>query len=285
MKNVRVRWKKVQKTFLLTVIGVGCIVSFLFIWKANADKHIYEVPDYDKVDLTEILEDKALTEEDFQFLFMQTGLARTELEELLADGKEELIYSIQDRFFAEPEVSCEQNSIISWEEWIANEEDRITFTDLEDGDILITPCSHTFGWRNGHSAIVVDAKAGETLESVVLGKKSSVQSLTKWEKYPCVMVFRLKGVSEEIRKEIAKNAKENLCGIDYGFDMGFLTPKYETELSERTHCAHLIWQTYRSLGYDLDSDKGRIVTPKDLAGSSLLEPVQVVGVNPQNLWK
>ena len=156
---------------------------------------------------------------------------------------------------------------------------------LEDGDILITPCSHSFGWRNGHAAIVVDAENGETLESVVLGTKSSLQSLEKWELYPCVMVFRLKGVSEEIRCEIAQNAKENLCNIDYGLEMGFLFPAYGAEMTEKTHCAHLVWYAYRSYGYDLDADGGRIVTPKDLSESPLLEPVQVVGANPMELWE
>lgn len=285
MSSFRIIWKKVQKVLIWISIGVGCAFLCLFIWKRNADKHIYEVPDYQKVDLSELLNSKELSQEDYRFLFMQTGLSENALKKLLAEGKEEQIYCIQNRLFKETNPVCEKNSIISWEEWNEREEDWITFAELEDGDILITPCSHSFGWRNGHAAIVVDAENGETLESVVLGTKSSVQSLEKWEMYPCVMVFRLKGVSEEIRREIAQNAKENLCDIDYGLEMGFLFPAYGAEMTEKTHCAHLVWYAYRSYGYDLDGDGGRIVTPKDLSESPLLEPVQVVGVNPMEFWE
>lgn len=285
MNDSRTKRKKVQKILMWIFSGIFCIFLCLYIWKIHADKHIYEVPDYQKKDLSEVLNKNKLSKEEYQFLFMQTGLSEIAVDKLLAEGEQEIIYRIQDRFFAEPVPDCQQNSIISWEEWNQNEEDRIIFGDLQDGDILITPCSHTFGWRNGHAAIVVDAKEGKTLESVVLGSKSSVQTVKKWEMYPCVMVFRLKGVSEEERKEIAQKAEENLYGIDYGFDMGFLTPKYEADILERTHCAHLVWHAYRAMGYDLDSDEGTIVTPKDLSGSLLLEPVQVVGVNPVELWE
>ena len=278
-------WKKVQKVLVWTGIGACCIFLCLFLWKENADKHIYEVPDYQKADLEELLNKKELSEEDYRFLFMQTGLSEAEVKKLLEEGKKAQIYRIQDRLFKETSPVCEKNSIISWEEWNEKEEDWITFADLEEGDILITPCSHSFGWRNGHAALVVDAENGETLESLVLGMKSSLQSVEKWEMYPCVMVFRLKGVSEEIRSEIARNAKENLCDIDYGLEAGILFPAYGEEVTEKTHCAHLVWYAYRSYGYDLDGDGGRIVTPKDLAESPLLEIVQVVGVNPMKLWE
>lgn len=285
MNGSRLAWKKVQKVLVWTGIGACCIFLCLFLWKENADKHIYEVPDYQKADLEELLNKKELSEEDYRFLFMQTGLSEAAMKKLLEEGNEEKIYRIQNRLFKETSPVCEKNSIISWEEWNEREEDWITFAGLEDGDILITPCSHSFGWRNGHAAIVVDAENGETLESLVLGMKSSLQSVEKWEMYPCVMVFRLKGVSEEIRSEIARNAKENLCNIDYGLETGILFPAYGEEVTEKTHCAHLVWYAYRSYGYDLDSDGGRIVTPKDLTESPLLEPMQVVGVNPRELWE
>lgn len=285
MNSFLMVWKKMQKVLIWIMIGACCIFLCLYLWKRNADKHIYEAPDYYKADLRELLSHKELSQEDYTFLFWQTGLPEKTLKKMIAEGKEEMIYRIQDRFFVKSVPVCAKNSVISWEEWNAEEEDKIIFADLEDGDILITPCSHTFGWRNGHAAIVVDAKEGETLESVVLGTKSSLQYLDKWEMYPCVMVFRLKGVSEEIRAQIAQSAKENLCGIDYGLEMGFLFPAYGTEMTAKTHCAHLVWYAYRSFGYDLDSDGGRIVTPKDISKSPFLELVQVVGADPEKLWK
>ena len=284
MKKLNAKTKKVQR-ILIIFIGISCIFLCLFLWKLHADKHIYELPNYDKTDISMILEKYRLINNDFKNIYLQTGLSEMTIKKLLEKGNEELIYDIQDRFFLKTEPECMQNSIISWEEWNKNETERIIFADFEDGDILITPCSHTFGWRNGHAAIVVDAEKKQTLESVVLGEKSAIQSIKKWEKYPCVMVLRLKGISKEERMKIAQNAKTSLTGVDYGFDMGFLTPKYKMELLERTHCAHLVWYAFRHFGYDLDSDGGIIVTPKDLANSPLLEVVQVVGLNPLELWE
>lgn len=279
-KGIPMVKKKVRRILAGTLLGIGCTFLILKIWRDSAEKHVYEEPDYYKEDLTEILAEPSLSDEDYYFLFMQTGLSKDVLKMLLAEGKEEKIHEIQDRFFKSPAFSCERNSIISWEEWITEEDDKIVFAGLEDGDILITPCSHTMGWRNGHAAIVTDAKKGETLESVVLGEESSIQSLEKWEEYPCVMVFRLKGVSAKIRESIAGMAVKRLLGIPYGITQGVFTSKYGEDNVVRIHCSHLVWEAYRYYGYDLDGDGGVIVTPKDIAESPLLEPVQIVGVKP-----
>ena len=50
-----------------------------------------------------------------------------------------------------------------------------------------------------------------------------------------------------------------------------------------TQSAHMIWSCYRALGYDLDSDGGRLVTPRDLLDSPLLEVVQIYGIEPKSL--
>lgn len=278
MQISRKKRNKVQTVWKRIVFGIVCTFLCLNLWQLYADRHVYETPDYQKEDIHNILNKKEFSEEDYQFLFRQTGLSKAALETMLTKEGQEEIYRIQERFFMEPEISCERNSIISREEWVTKEESRIIFADLEDGDILITPCSHTYGWRNGHAAIVVDAEKGETLESVVLGSKSSIQSLDKWTYYPCVMVFRLKDVSKGVRKEIAQKAKEKLLGVDYGITVGVFSPKYEKPGKvKKTNCAHLVWEAYRFWGYDLDSNGGAVVTPEDIAESSLLEPVQVVG--------
>ena len=45
-----------------------------------------------------------------------------------------------------------------------------------------------------------------------------------------------------------------------------------------------MWQAYFNFGYDLDSNGGAIVVPKDIATSPLLEVVQVYGFDPDRLW-
>lgn len=276
--------KKVRTVWKWMLFGTVCIFLCLNMWRYMADRHVYQVPDYPKEDLQNILNKNEFSEEDYDFLFWQTGLSKVALKTMLTEENHEKIIRIQERFFSSPEVECEKNSIVSWEEWIRGEENRILFADLEDGDILITPCSHTYGWRNGHAALVVDAEEGETLESVVLGKKSSIQSLKKWEYYPCVLVLRLKDVPKGIRQEIAENARKQLKGVDYGLTEGVFSPKFEAQGEvEKTNCSHLVWEAYRFYGYDLDSNGGAVVTPEDIAKSELLEPVQIVGVNPEAL--
>ena len=47
---------------------------------------------------------------------------------------------------------------------------------------------------------------------------------------------------------------------------------------EGTHCAHLVWYAYNRFGYDVDSDGGVIVTPRDIFESPVWEVVQVYGM-------
>ena len=58
----------------------------------------------------------------------------------------------------------------------------------------------------------------------------------------------------------------------------------DTSLLGGTQCAHLIWSAFAAAGYDIDSDGGWLVTPRDLARSPLLEVVQVYGVDPRKPW-
>ncbi len=48
-----------------------------------------------------------------------------------------------------------------------------------------------------------------------------------------------------------------------------------------SHCSHIVWQAYMAAGCDIDSDKGFVVTPKDIAMSDELKIVQIFGINPK----
>lgn len=197
-------------------------------------------------------------------------------------------------------------------------DDTGMFPELEDGDILITFNSHFFGWRNGHAAIVVDAEAGRTLEALMLGRDSAILSVDDWMDRPSFAVLRLSGASKEERAQIAEYAERELVQLPYRLSAGIWeaeaydageydagacdtgecnteacdTRAYETraecaetdggaaELSG-TQCAHLIWYAYEQFGYDLDSDGGLLVTPRDLYESPLLEVVQIYGMDPR----
>lgn len=280
--------KKVKRIFNITVVSLLILMLGLEIWTSSAESAARWTPDYSRVDLMPILMKQERDEQDYRILLQQTGLHQHTVDELITDHQTDTIVRLQDYFFASPSIRCKKNSPISREEFVVDEDGYKAFATeivpLEAGDILLTLCSHTFGWRNGHAAIVVDGDKGITLESVVLGQDSCTQPVSKWQKYASFMVFRLKDASQEERAAIAETALEKLNGIPYGFSMGLWTPKHPEDKVELTHCAHLVWEAFLQFGYDLDSDGGRIVTPKDIANSPLLELRQVYGMDPQELW-
>ncbi len=271
--------------FIIFVTG-AMAVSIVLI---EADAHIY--PNYPRVHLEAILAKPTFSGEDYKTLFHQTGLGRPAIDELRQNSRNwaQRILQFQEYFFAEIEYVCEYNSPISKEESIVDESGNYIFgtelAPLHEGYILVTKSSHTYGWRNGHSALVVDAAQGKTLESAVLGSNSIIQGIDKWPNYPNFILLRPKDCSYEEMKEIADTAVGVLLDIPYDLTVGVFSPKLVSEDKIRgTHCSHLIWLVYSYFGYDLDSDGGIIVTPNDIVNSPELEIVQVYGVDPRNIW-
>lgn len=264
-------------------VVIPSILTFIFIlncWKEYSERFAYQAPFYDMVDLEPILGREQLNYADYEVISEQTGLHEDILMELVVKGEEETIYRIQEMYFRIPDMTCKHNTPISWEERITDADRQYyegKFVGLEEGDILITPNSHTYGFRNGHAAIVIDAREGKTLEAVVLGEPVCVQSIQKWETIPTVIVLRLKDASAEKRKEIAEHAVECMNEVRYGFSQDMLDWLW-TEDVKNTHCSHVVWKCYKDFGYDLDSDGGIFVTPSDIVESDLLEVRQVYGV-------
>lgn len=142
---------------------------------------------------------------------------------------------------------------------------------LEDGDILITPCVHTFGWRHGHAGIVVDAAQGLTVEAVSIGSRSAIRSVQHWRSYPTFAVLRLKDADPVTRRAAGHYAQRHLVDLPYRLTAG-LSEK-APERPSAGQCAYLVWYAYRQFGYDLDGDGGPFVTVSDLAGSPALEVI------------
>ncbi len=235
--------------------------------------HIYPSAEFEDISYLTGSSRADLTEEDYRLIFRQTGLGKTAVSKLSSLSE---LAEYQRAYFGEAKFKCVRNSPVSCEERAS--EPLVRFADIENGDILVTRSSHILSWRNGHAAIVVDAEKGTTLEAVVIGQPSSFQHISKWEKYPNVAVLRLKGASAELRKKIAAFAAENLENKPYNAAVGVFTPKYSAAgRTEGTQCAHLVWTAYAAYGFDIDGNKGLIVTPKDIAESSCLETVQTYG--------
>jgi len=283
-----------RRTFrVITIIALIIFIAAgsLAVSDAITEPDAHISPDYPQINIEQILSKKQLTEADYKTLFYQTGLGKPSIDELRKESPESdnTILDFQNNFFKKINYKCEKNSPISKEESVVDEKGNVIngteLAPLHNGYILITKSSHIFGWRNGHAAIIVDAAEGETLESVVLGTNSLVQQTEKWKNYPNFMLFRIKDTSEEMMNEISQSALTNLNDIPYDFTVGVLSQKYQSAGEIKgTQCSHLVWEAFRLFGFDLDSDSGMIVTPKDIANSPLLEVVQVYGVNPADIW-
>ena len=265
------------------LLAVGCFILLAVVvllqWKHNAELDVFRKPTRERINLEEILAGDEWSEEDYRIVFYQTGLSRRAVETIPIEERRDTLLRAQQVFFTEPTVECTKNSIISWQEQNVNEE-LPEIIGIEKGDILVSFCTHTYGWRNGHVGIVIDGERGRTLEAIVMGEDSCVQSVQKWRNYPAFLVLRLKDASLSEREMIADYTFENMSGIPYGFMTDILEHivKIDSEIGD-TDCSHLIWRSFKEFGYNLDSDGGFIVTPRDIAESPLLEVVQVYGID------
>lgn len=146
------------------------------------------------------------------------------------------------------------------------------FTDIQNGDILVTDSTYCFCFRHGHAALVLDAEKGITLEAFGIGTESEYASLDAWRRYPHVLVLRL-NASEHIRQAVAEYAEEHLLGIPYMLSPGVIDDKDMDGIYWGTQCAHLVWAAFEAFGYDVDGDGGWLVTPADFVESGLLRIV------------
>ena len=262
--------------------GMTAVAFLLILWGVAAENGARTLPSYPQIDITEYLNQKKLSADDYTILFRQTGLARSGVDALRSEGRERELLFLQEKLFAEVPVECTPNTIITREERIAGGQDDIytSIPYVENGDILVTFNSHALGWRNGHAAIVVDAEKRLTLEARVLGSDSIVMSMEHWKTYPSFVVLRLKDATKEERAAIAEFAGNSIVDIPYHLTAGLGKKLFNNDgqTITGTQCAHLVWYAYQQFGYDLDSNGGLIVTPHDLYKSPLLEVVQVYGM-------
>lgn len=166
-------------------------------------------------------------------------------------------------------ILCRPMNLITREDLLANGSHKLP--ELQNGDILLTYSTHTFGWCHGHAGLVVDRDKGLVLEAEVLGRPSQVVPVEHWKHYSTLMVLRMKDTGPDVPQKAAEFALSSMNGIPYRLSSGFLGVPAEDSLT--AHCAYLVWYAYARLGYDLDGDGGRIVTVADLAASPLLELV------------
>ena len=146
------------------------------------------------------------------------------------------------------------------------------FSDIQDGDILVTDSTYCLCFRHGHAALVIDAEKGITLEAFGIGTESEYSSVREWRRYPHVVVLRLRAPEKE-RKAIVNYARKHLVGVPYMLSPGVVDDKDMDENYWGTQCAHLVWAAFKACGYDVDGDGGWLVTPQDFISSALLQIV------------
>lgn len=259
-----------------------------------AHRQGYFVPSYEMLDLSPILNQPFLNEEDYETIFRQTGLARPAVDALLSQGGQgtALILETQHGFFSSPtpecvtliggRFTCEDRT----RDTVGNPVYTVPLAPLKSGDIILTFSTHTFGWRHGHAGLVVDPVNTVTLEAVMLGSDSALVNAQHWRTYSNFMILRVKDASEEDRRQTAGFALEHLNEIPYSLFAGIFGQKGpEATTGLTAQCAYLPWYAWLFSGWDLDSDGGRIVTVFDLADSPLLEVVQVYGMDPALIWR
>ena len=284
MKVVR----RIAFVLLAVLFGIIAFLSLLcaalLIADAAVDASARVLPSYAREDIAQLLEQESWSESDYETLYLQTGLGRAALDEMKDDP--ERILTFQDALFYDGDLAHEEVAVTTKRDIFADTRYRAPMVDLQDGDVLITSTCHSFGWRNGHAALVVNGANGSLLESVSLGIPSTITAYgSDWFCYGTnFMVLRLKDAGEEARAEIAQTARERLYNVPYSLTVGFLSPKDQGETPQGTHCSHLVWQAYHYFGYDIDSDGGPLCTAQDISRSDLFEVVQVFGFDPVKLW-
>lgn len=280
MKTLRKVLIIVLAVFLALVSFLSALVLSLLIAEDVCENYARILPSYEKTDLTETLGKEEWTEEDYALLYRQTGLAREPLDAL--KSKPEKISEFQDALFYEGVLGHIDAAVTTPHDYLKG--CFAPIAPLKDGDVLVTSSCHTYGWRNGHAAIIVNAQKGLLLESVAPGILSGVSDLTWFRHSSNFIVLRMKGLTDAQRTEIAASALEHLRYIPYSLTVGVFSAKDQGLSPEATHCAHLVWQAYKNFGYDIDRDGGNIVTAHDIATSPLFEVVQVYGFDVERLW-
>lgn len=280
MRNIKILFKNKKIRIIIIVLSIVLLYVMLGIFN---DSNAYYIPDYPMENISDILTKENVTDEDYERIFLNTGVTQIASRELIESGNTALLRFLNSYYFKEP--SYEKKYIaFPFTANELNEGIRTPLVPLKKGDVLITFNTHTLLWRHGHSAIVVDENGNEILEHVAVGHKSRISPSERWGVYPGFMVFRHR--DNNIAKKAADYARCKLEGVDYNIFAGIINKdKSKAVTVDSSHCSHIVWQAYKAADCDIDSDKGNIVTPYDMSLCGDFQLVQIFGIDPQEYVK
>lgn len=273
---------------VITVILAVLIVFFStdFVLSEITDKWAYKDSENRDDFRWALLEEKLLnnenlTEEDYEEIFLQSGLGKPAVDSLLDEGRPDKIKEYREYYLMDKDFYCYRKGVFACHEKMTDLSGEVIvhpdFADLQNGDIVITLSIHSLGWRHGHATIITDAENGIGVQAVMMGEKSNNTRLDTWKSYPLVAVLRPKNIDEVTRNQAGEFAENKLKGLYYSLSGGVFTGRDIEEIPLTTQCAHLVWYAYMACGVDIAPESGRIITPKDFLESESLEIVQVYG--------
>ena len=282
MRRISVKLKKKHPVLRGFGVALAVFLAIVLVLEIGVfANHFYKdayYPDYQKEDISFVLDKEELSDDDYALLFKQTGLTRAGVDALIFAGKRDDVLKIQEDYFARYEVKKIQFSPLTC--CHENYED-IETVPLQNGDVFISPTSHFSFFSMGHSAIVVDAQENKIVNSTGYNNKSCYEDVYAITIDPSFVVLRPK-LSHFERTQLVEYVKNELLDLPYSISVGVLYPKF-SEKPKATNCSHLIWQAYKKLGLDIDSNGGRVVMPLDIALSEHFEILQIRGIDPESL--
>lgn len=262
--------KKILKSRIFLIFL--CLFCLLSIRNIVNRGRVFYLPEYEYKKISK--------DSSYEEIFKYTGLSPYAAKELTESGNFNIIEEINTLYFKKSKA--QRNYIafpVTAEE--KNTDSQTPLAPLKDGDILVTFNTHTMDWRHGHLAIVVDAENDIILEHMAIGQTSTYGYAPYWGEYASFAVLRLPDSKKA--KEAAMYAAENLLDVPYSIFAGVVKKdKSDEKPVSRSHCSHIVWQAYKAVGIDIDSNGGFIVSPRDVAMSDKLEVVQIFGMNPKD---
>lgn len=272
----RIAYIALGLSLILAVCGTLSVVTI--------HNNAYFSPDYDKLKLDPILAKDALTDEDYNTLFVQTGLGRYAIDSLRNDpNRANVIKKYQDQIFAKHGIYCVKEAVTTYHEYAVNENGAYAAFEIfpcEAGFVLIMESSHSFGWRHGHAGIALDNKY--TLEAPMIGRSAGKYTVSSWRHYPRFMMLRLKDSTADELKALAKNAEKLILGAKYDLLAGVFTKESGQKRPQSVQCAYLVWYAFYLSGINIDKNGGAIVTVQDIINLDMFEIVQLWGYDPRD---
>lgn len=273
-------WLRLLIVFTAIVLFVGAVLGVLqlgVIYTERSWEHWQ--PNYEKLDISELVYKQELTDEDYETLYRQTGFTRLGIDDLRERNRHSRILEMQKFLFEDHEMSADHFAPFTYIEEI---DAYAPMAELKDGDIIVSATTRVSWWRYGHAALVTDGAAGRIVESLSPGVNSAMSNAITFADFANFIILRPKA-DEELKAQVVEYAEESLIDLPYRMTTGIFSRK-KVETLKATQCAHLVWHAYYKFGIDLDSNGGAIVKPQDIALSEHVEVVQAFGFDLDQLW-